>query len=78
MLHIAREAMLAANEELPHDQRLVVLVNNSDGNSNAYGSHLSFLITRGEWRRLFELLYPDLFLLAAFQASGIVITGAAR
>jgi proteasome accessory factor A len=78
MLHIAREAMLAANEDLPRGQRLVVLVNNSDGNSNAYGSHLSFLITRDEWRRLFELLYPDLFLLAAFQASGIVITGAGK
>ncbi len=78
MLYIAREAMLAANEELPHGQRLVVLVNNSDGNSNAYGSHLSFLITRGEWRRLFELMYPDLFLLAAFQASGIVITGGGK
>ncbi len=78
MLHIARAAMLAANEDLPRGQRLVVLVNNSDGNSNAYGSHLSFLITRQEWRRLFELLYPDLFLLAAFQASGIVITGAGK
>jgi hypothetical protein len=78
MLYIAREAMLAANEDLPRGQRLVVLVNNSDGSSNAYGSHLSFLITRDEWRRLFELLYPDLFLLAAFQASSIVITGAGK
>jgi len=78
MLLIAREAMLAADEELPRGQRLVVLVNNSDGNSNAYGSHLSFLITRSEWHRLFELLYPDLFLLAAFQASSIVVTGAGK
>ncbi|MGD2151945.1 MAG: proteasome accessory factor PafA2 family protein [Gemmatimonadales bacterium] len=78
MLLIAREAMLAANEQLPRGQRLVVLLNNSDGKSNAYGSHLSFLITRGEWHRLFELLYPDLFLLAAFQASSIVVTGAGK
>jgi proteasome accessory factor A len=78
MLYIAREAMLAANEELANGQRLVVLVNNSDRNSNAYGSHLSFLISRDEWRRLFELMYPDLFLLAAFQASGIIITGAGK
>jgi proteasome accessory factor A len=78
MLYIARAAMHAANEQLPEGQRLVVMVNNSDGQSNSYGSHLNFLITRGLWRRLFERLYPDLFVLAAFQASSIVITGAGK
>ncbi len=75
MLHIARDAMRAANEELPAGQRLVVLANNSDGQSHSYGSHLNFLITRQAWNDLFERLFPSLFYLAAFQASSIVITG---
>lgn len=75
MLAIAREAMHAAEAELSPGERLVVLANNSDGQGQSYGSHLNFLISRGLWRRLFDRLYPDLFVLAAFQASSIVMTG---
>jgi proteasome accessory factor A len=75
MLVIARDAMRAASAALSPGERLVVLANNSDGHGQSYGSHLNFLISRGTWRRLFDRMYPDLFVLAAFQASSIVITG---
>ena len=75
MLVIARDAMRAASADLSPGERLVVLANNSDGHGQSYGSHLNFLISRAAWRRLFDRLYPDLFVLAAFQASSIVITG---
>lgn len=75
MLVIARDAMRAAGVDLSPGERLVVLANNSDGHGQSYGSHLNFLISRGAWRRLFDRMYPDLFVLAAFQASSIVITG---
>lgn len=75
MLVIARDAMRAASADLRTGERLVVLANNSDGHGQSYGSHLNFLISRAAWRRLFDRMYPDLFVLAAFQASSIVITG---
>jgi proteasome accessory factor A len=75
MLRIARQAMAAANESLPAGQRLQVLVNNSDGRGNSYGSHLNFLIGRRTFddllqRRLHRLLY-----LASYQVSSILLAG---
>jgi proteasome accessory factor A len=75
MLVIARDAMRAASADLSPGERLVVLANNSDGHGQSYGSHLNFLISRETWHRIFDRMYPDLFVLAAFQASSIVITG---
>lgn len=75
MLHIARDAQRTANERLGQGRRIQVLVNNSDGLGNSYGSHLNFLISRQAWENIFHLkLHPMLFL-AAHQASSIVITG---
>src|SRR5262249_21978031 len=54
MLRIARRALEAANAKLPPGQRVHVLVNNSDGQGNAYGSHLNFLVTRRAWENTFE------------------------
>jgi len=73
MLLIARDAMHAANAELPPGEHLVVLANNSDGKGNSYGTHLSFLVSRRAWRRLFDRI--DLFILASYQASSLVVTG---
>ena len=75
MLRIARQAMTAAGETLPAGQRLQVLVNNSDGRGNSYGSHLNFLVARRTWndlvhRRLHRLLY-----LASYQVSSILLGG---
>ncbi len=75
MLQIARAALEAANERLPAGQKIRVHVNNSDGQSNSYGSHSNFLITRRAWNNIFHRkLHYQLFL-AAFQVSSIVLTG---
>src|SRR5262249_60540246 len=71
----ARQAQVAANARLPEGQTIHVLVNNSDGHGNAYGSHLNFLVTRRAWDNLFERKLHHLLYLAAFQASSIVYTG---
>ena len=39
MLRLARRAQEAANAELPSGRTLEVMVNNSDGQGNSYGSH---------------------------------------
>jgi len=76
MLRIARDALTAANAKCPPGQCIMVLVNSSDGRGNAYGSHLSFMVTRRLWDDLFvRRLHPDLFVLIAYQVSSIVCSG---
>lgn len=75
MLNIAGQAAAAANAKLPAGQETQVLVNNSDGKGNSYGSHLNFLITRPAWDNIFRRRVQYLLFLAAFQASSIVYTG---
>jgi Pup amidohydrolase len=75
MLRIARGALESANEKLPRGKKIQVLVNNSDGRGNSYGSHLDFLITRRAWDNIFRRKIHYMLYLAAFQASSIVYTG---
>lgn len=75
MLQLARRAQAAANAELPAGKCIEVLVNNSDGQGNSYGSHLDFLITRRAWDDLFCHRLHTLLFLASYQASSIVFTG---
>jgi proteasome accessory factor A len=75
MLRIARRALDAANAKLPPGQRIHVLVNNSDGRGNAYGSHLNVLVSRRAWDGIFQRKLHHLLYLAAFQVSSIVYTG---
>jgi proteasome accessory factor A len=76
MLRIARDALHRANARLPDGQRIVALVNNSDGKGHSYGSHLSISLSRAAWDDMFvQRMHPSLFFLIAFQASSIVITG---
>ena len=75
MLRIARVALDSANEKLPAGKKIQVLVNNSDGRGNSYGSHLNFLITRRAWDNIFYRKIHYMLYLAAFQASSIVYTG---
>lgn len=75
MLRIARGALESANEKLPRGKKIQVLVNNSDGQGNSYGSHLDFLITRRAWDNIFRRKIHYMLYLAAFQASSIVYTG---
>ena len=78
MLRIARAAQEAANRRLPTGQRLQVLVCNSDGLSNSFGSHLNFLVSRHLWDDLFHRRLQRLLFLAAFQVSSIVLTGSGK
>ena len=75
MLRIAAEAQRSANARLRAGLRIEVLVNNSDGLGNSYGSHLNFLITRRLWDQIFRRRPHYMTYLASFQASSIVITG---
>jgi Pup amidohydrolase len=75
MLRIARRALTAANETLPSGGRIQVLVNNSDGHSNSYGSHTNFLISRQAWENIFHRKIQYQLFLAAYQASSILFTG---
>lgn len=75
MFRIARAAQVRANAELPDGQSIQVLVNNSDGRSNSYGSHLSFLISRATWDDILERRPHYLQALATHQLSSMVYTG---
>ena len=75
MLRITRAALDAANQKLPSGKTIQVLVNNSDGQGNSYGSHLDFLISRRTWDNIFRRKIHYMLYLAAFQASSIVYAG---
>jgi proteasome accessory factor A len=75
MLRLAHSAQLRANEALPLGQTIQVLVNNSDGRSNSYGSHLNFLISRATWEDILERRPHYLQFLATHQLSAMVYTG---
>jgi proteasome accessory factor A len=72
MLRLARRAQTAANAELADGRIIEVVVNNSDGQGNSYGSHLDFLITRDAWDDLFRHRLHTLPFLASYQASASV------
>ncbi len=75
MLRIAQAALAAANARQAPGRKLQVLVNNSDGGGNSYGSHLSFLVTRRAFDDIFHRKLHHMAYLAAYQASSIVFTG---
>ena len=76
MLRIARTALDDANEGRARDRQIQVLVNNTDGQGNSYGSHLSFLINRRTFDNIFLLRRPHyLQALASFQVSLLLLTG---
>jgi proteasome accessory factor A len=52
-----------------------VLVNNSDGQDNSYGSHLNFMIARRTFDNIFWRKAHYLQFLASFQVSSILLTG---
>ena len=74
MLRIAR-APVRGQRKAASGKKYQVLVNNSDGQSHSYGSHLDFLVTRRAWEEIFHRKLHPLLFLAAFQASSIVYTG---
>ncbi len=78
LLNVTRLAQQRAQAKLPDGQNLEVLVNNSDGLGNSYGSHTNFLITRRCMENIARRkLHYTLFLASHF-ASSIVYTGAGK
>ncbi len=75
MIRVARNALGEANERMPEGHRVQAIANNSDSRSNSFGSHLSFMLTRGAWENLFENRLHYLLVLATYQISSIVFTG---
>ncbi len=75
MLRILRRALDEANQKQPEGRKIVVLLNNSDGNGNSYGSHLNFLLTERCRANIFERKMHYLLFLAAYQVSSIIFTG---
>lgn len=75
LLRLARGALERANQGRPADRRIKVLVNNSDGQGNSYGSHLNFLISRRTFDNIFWRKAHYLQFLASFQVSSILLTG---
>jgi Pup amidohydrolase len=75
MLLVARAALDQANDRAAQGQRIQVLVNNSDGLGNSYGSHLNFLLSRRTWENIFHRKLHWLAYLASYQATSIVIAG---
>lgn len=78
MLRIAQTALEQARSELSEREEIHALVNNRDGLSNSYGSHMSFLMCREPFDALFRRRFDHLLYLASFLASGIIITGTGK
>ena len=78
MLRIAREAMRRANAGLGRGEHIQVLVNNSDGHGNSYGSHSNFLVSRECYERVFHSKLHQLLYLSSYLVSSIVFTGAGK
>lgn len=74
-LAMVRAARAAAAARLPGQARLLAMANNSDRQGHSWGGHLNVLVTRELWHRVFDRMYPDLFVLAAFHVSSILYTG---
>jgi len=73
-LGIAQRALKAANSELPADERLCVLADNTDG-AYSWGGHLNFLVARRAWENIFHRKLHYQSFLMALQVSSIIITG---
>ena len=78
MLRIVRGAQQRAQATLPQGQSLEVLVNNSDGQGNSYGSHTNFLVTRACWDNIFHHKLHHMLYLATYMTSSIVFTGSGK
>ncbi len=75
MLALTQDALRDANAARPAERPISVLVNNSDGQGNSYGSHLNVLLARGAWDCLMGRKLHQLAFLMAHQVSSLVLTG---
>lgn len=75
MLRLARAAQEDVNRDRAPDRPVRVLVNNSDGQGNSYGGHLSVLVSRTLREDLLERRLHYLAFLIAHQVSSLVLLG---
>lgn len=78
MLRIVRKAQQKANSRLRDGKKIVVMINNSDGRSNSYGSHLNLMIKRNTFENILGRKPHYLLFLASYFASSIIFTGAGK
>ena len=78
MFRLAEEAVAAANACLPEGQKIVALVNNTDGQGHSYGGHMNLLMKRETYESMFEARPQYMLFLAAFQVSSIILTGGGK
>jgi len=78
MLRIVRKAQVKANSRLKDGKKIVVLINNSDGKSNSYGSHLNLMVKRKTFDYILGRKPHYLLYLASYFASSIIFTGAGK
>lgn len=72
-------ARAAAQEDLPPDQQLIVVANNSDSQGNSYACHLNVLMDRTAYTRIFEdRPHLNYEMLLPFLVTIPVITGAGK
>jgi proteasome accessory factor A len=74
MLRLSRSMLDRANARMPPGERIVVLVNCSDGQSNAFGAHQNYTIAQQTWSHLFERRLHYMLFLASHQVSSIILT----
>jgi proteasome accessory factor A len=72
MFRIARGALEMARAD---GKDVHVLLNNSDGHGNSWGTHVNMLVTRRCWENIFHRKLQYLLYLASYQVSSIVFTG---
>lgn len=78
MYSIVRDAAIQANTHLPDGQKIIVIANNSDGNGNAWGTHINVAITRQTWENIFHRRMHYAMFLASHLASSLVYTGSGK
>lgn len=78
MLELARDAGRLANQDRDNPHRIRVHANNSDGHSNSWGGHQSFLLSRRAYSWLFQERLHHLLFLTSAQISSLILTGAGK
>jgi hypothetical protein len=74
-LMMVRDAQRRVAKDLASGAAIQVMVCNSDGQGNSWGSHLNFLLTRRAFRNIFERRMHYLVWLASYQASSVIVSG---
>lgn len=70
-----RAAELCREDVEKEGKSLHVILNNSDGHGNSWGTHVDMLVTRDCWDNIFERKLQYLLYLASYQVTSVIFTG---